>query len=48
MNAVCNIEFFHKGSKGESIKCGGGKTSELLCNKEDKHGYILLFTSLNQ
>ena len=27
------LEFFHKGSKGESVKGGGGKTSELLCNK---------------
>ena len=27
------IGFFHKGSKGESVKHGGGKTSELLCNK---------------
>ena len=26
-------EIFHKGSKVESVKCGGGKTSELLCNK---------------
>ena len=25
--------FFHKRSKGESVKHGGGKTSELLCNK---------------
>ena len=27
------IGFFHKRSKGESVKHGGGKTSELLCNK---------------
>ena len=27
------IGFFHKRSKGESLKHGGGKTSELLCNK---------------
>ena len=27
------IGFFHKRSKGESVTHGGGKTSELLCNK---------------
>ena len=27
------IKFFHKGSKGKSIKLGGGKTCELLCNE---------------
>ena len=27
------IGFFHKRSKGESAQHGGGKTSELLCNK---------------
>ena len=28
-----SIEPFHNGSKGESVKRGGGKTSELLCNE---------------
>ena len=35
-------EFFHKGSKGESVKRGGGKTNELLYMQrvvEDKHKY---------
>ena len=27
------IELFSTGSTGESVKGGGGKTSELLCNK---------------
>ena len=27
------IEFFPKGSKGESVKSGGGKTSALLCSE---------------
>ena len=26
------IELFHKGSKGESVKSGGGKTTDLTCN----------------
>ena len=27
------LEFFHNRSKGESVKHGGGKISELLCNE---------------
>ena len=28
-----SIEFFHNGSKGQSVKSGGGKTNELLCRE---------------
>ena len=33
------IELFHVGSKGESAKSGGGKTSELQREVEDKYGH---------
>ena len=44
-NIVISKSLFHKGSKGKLAKRGGGKTSELPCNKplcNDLHGVITL------
>ena len=34
------MELVHKGSKGELVKCGGGKASELWCNAMDERSFV--------